>query len=92
MQPKEVVNLNKFWNEWLRCQSFRYQRDQVYRFGRFESCSNRWDDLWKAARAKVSTDTKYAKEIMDTTYYRRTHKKSSTMGVIWDAKNPPSWE
>ena len=92
MQPKDIVDLGLYWDEWSRCLNFSYQRDQYYRFGKFEDCSDRWDDVWKALEAKVSRDKAHAIALMETTHYNRSRKKSPTMGAIWEAKDPPSWD
>ena len=92
MQPKEVVDLGRMWDEWVRCSSILHQRDKYYRFGTFESCGTKWDDFSKAMSAKFSRDKEYAAKVMESTNFYRTHKKSPTIGVIWEAKDPPSWD
>lgn len=91
---KYTFNLGEFYREWARCHSFQYQRDQVYRFGRTDSCDEQWEDYVLALKAKFTKNNDAAREMIESTHLRKAKKKdsSSTVGVIWEAKQPPSWE
>ena len=56
MQPKEVVDVTLFLSEWSHCLTAKYQRDRLYRFGKFDDCGSQWQDFKKAFRAKVTKD------------------------------------
>jgi hypothetical protein len=92
IQPKEVVDAAFYWDEWSRCVSSRYQRDQFYRFGQFDNCSRQWNDFKTAAKAKMAPTEEEAKEMLTTTYYHKKSNASPTVGVIWELKDPPSWQ
>ena len=92
MQPKEVVDFSLFLGEWSRCLTAKYQRDQLYRFGKFDDCGRQWQDVRNAFRAKVSSDETYAKSLIEQTYYQKRTTLSPTLGVIWEAKDEPSWD
>lgn len=87
------VPLGLYWDEWSRCIGSRYQRDQLYRLGQLDSCSRPWKDMKKAIQAKVleMSEPQKAKELMDTTYYKKRTTISSTAGAIWELKKKPSW-
>lgn len=95
-QPNEVVNLWLFMEEWSRCVSSTYQRDSLYRHGHFDTCSGQWNDVKVAFRAKMSSDTGKATEMIKNTYYRKNlgsdPANSSTAGYIWELKEKPGWD
>ncbi len=95
-QPNEVVNVWLFLEEWSRCVSSTYQRDSLYRFGHFDTCTHQWSDLKVAFGAKMEQDEGKARSAIEATYYK-THlgsdpKNSPTAGYIWDLKEKPSWD
>jgi len=92
VQPTEVVDVASFWDEWSRCVSSRYQRDQYYRFGKFDSCSKQWNDFKIASRAKLAKTEDDARELLSTTYFHQRSNVSPTAGVIWEMKETPSWD
>lgn len=91
-QSSEVVDVASFWDEWTRCVSSRHQRDQYYRFGKFDSCSKQWQDFKTAGRAKMAKTEEEAKEILATTYFHKQSHISPTAGVIWELKEKPGWD
>jgi hypothetical protein len=95
-QPNQVVDVWKFLEEWNRCVSSRYQRDSMYRWGAFDDCSNQSKDLRIAARAKLKSDEKEARELVECTYFKTNlgsdSKNSPTAGYIWELKKKPGWE
>ena len=92
VQPKESVNLGEFWEEWSRCITFKHQRDQLYRMGKFDDCSKQWRDYTAAMTAKFTNDADKAKAIIERTNLYKSKGVSTTLGVIWEAKDPPSWD
>jgi len=92
MQPREVVDFGLFIVEWSKCLTAKYQRDQLYRFGKFDDCSKQWMDLKNAGRAKVSRDEAYARKIIADTYHVKKTTISPTAGVIWELKETPGWD
>ena len=92
VQPKGVVNLGEFWEEWSRCITFKHQRDQLYRVGRFDDCTVQWRDYTRAIEAKFTNDADKARVMIEGTHLCRTKGVSSTLGVIWQAKQVPSWD
>jgi hypothetical protein len=94
-QSNDVVDMFLFFDEWSRCIGSRYQKDQLYRYGRFTGCSNQWKDFRIAMRAKVAKTPEEAEALVQTTYYRNNLgsdlSKSPTAGVIWDLKEKPGW-
>jgi hypothetical protein len=94
-QPNEIVDIWKYLEEWNRCISGRYQRDHMYRWGKFDRCSNPTNDLKIVFRAKMMSNSEEAKELLKTTYYRRNlgsdPKNSPTAGFIWELKKIPGW-
>ena len=92
VQPKELVNLGEFWEEWSRCITFKHQRDQLYRMGKFDDCSKQWRDYTAAVNAKFTHDPERAQKIIQGTHLYKCKGVSTTLGVIWEAKNPPSWD
>ena len=89
-----VVVLGTFWDEWSRCISSRYQRDQLYRVGRLDGCSRQWNDLKIAGRAKVVQyrNPQEANELVASTYYKKRTTISPTAGAIWELKEQPGWD
>ena len=92
VQPTEVVDVASFWDEWSRCVNSRYQRDQYYRFGQFDSCSKQWNDFKIAGRAKMAKTEAEAKELLASTYFHKKSTLSPTAGVIWELKETPGWD
>ena len=95
-QSNEVVNLWLYFDEWSRCISSRYQKDSLYRFGRFDSCSGQYSDLKIAVKAKMMSDEAEASRLESTTRYRKNlgsaNDASPTAGAIWELKDPPGWD
>mmetsp|Transcript_5180 Transcript_5180/g.7643 ORF Transcript_5180/g.7643 Transcript_5180/m.7643 type:complete len:100 (+) Transcript_5180:98-397(+) len=95
-QPNEVVDIWKYLEEWNRCISSRYQRDHLYRWGKFDNCNNQYNDIKIAFRAKMKDDSEEAKRLLETTYYRQNlgsdFRNSPTDGFIWELKKQPGWE
>jgi hypothetical protein len=95
-QSNDVVDLSVFVDEWSRCVSSRYQRDSLYRFGRFDSCTPQWSDLKLAFKAKTLSNPDEAQKIVATTHYQKNlgsdPAASPTAGVIWELKSPPGWD
>ena len=89
-----VVELGLYWDEWSRCISSRYQRDQLYRVGRLDGCSKQWNDLKIAGRAKVVhyRNPQEAEALLASTYYKKRTTISPTAGAIWELKEQPSWD
>lgn len=95
-QNNDVVNLWTYFDEWSRCCSSSYQRDSLYRFGNFDSCTMQYKDLRIAIKAKVMKDEEEAKQLIATTFYKQNLgsdlKNSPTAGAIWELKEKPGWE
>lgn len=95
-QPSDTVNMFLFFDEWSRCIGSSYQKDRLYRFGKFEGCSNQWKDIRIAMRAKMAKTEAEAEALIQTTHYRQNLgsdlSKSPTAGVIWDLKEAPGWD
>lgn len=95
-QSNDTVNLSTFFDEWGRCISSTHQRDSFYRHGYFDSCSDQYQDLKLAMRAKVLSDPKEAEKLIATSFYRRNLgsdlMNSPTRGVIWEVKDNPGWD
>ena len=93
-KPTDLVIVSTYWDEWSRCIGSRYQRDQLYRLGRFDSCSKQWNDLKTAVKARVIQwkDPSRAEEMISATYYKKRTTISPTAGTIWELKDRPSWE
>mmetsp|Transcript_9718 Transcript_9718/g.12819 ORF Transcript_9718/g.12819 Transcript_9718/m.12819 type:complete len:96 (+) Transcript_9718:50-337(+) len=95
MTSKPMVDLGEFYREYSHCHSFHYQRDQLYRFGKAEGCDKQWDDYCQALRAKFTRDADRAHELIESTHLMKSKAKgisSPTIGVIWAAKDQPSWD
>ena len=69
MQPKEVVSLGLYWSEWSRCLTAKYQRDQLYRNGKFDDCSRQWSDVKIAMQAKFEKDAEVSRNLIAKTFY-----------------------
>ncbi|KAG7374153.1 DUF3128 domain containing protein [Nitzschia inconspicua] len=87
------IQLGLFWDEWARCIGSRYQADHLYRVGRLDSCANQWRDLKTATRARllVMRDPQAARELLESTYYKKRTTFSPTAGAIWELKDKPGW-
>lgn len=85
------VNFAILLNEWSGCVTAGYQADRYYRWGKFEDCGPKWEDLKVAMRATMVTDQEKARRMLESTRYFRS-KVSPTIGVIWEAKDPPGWD
>mmetsp|Transcript_23693 Transcript_23693/g.50009 ORF Transcript_23693/g.50009 Transcript_23693/m.50009 type:complete len:100 (-) Transcript_23693:21-320(-) len=96
VQSNDVVNLITFIDEWTRCISSGYQRDSLYRFGKFDACSAQWNDLKTAFKAKAASDPKEAQKLIESTHYKQNlgsdPQRSPTAGAIWDLKEKPTWD
>ncbi|KAL7479828.1 hypothetical protein ACHAW6_005546 [Cyclotella cf. meneghiniana] len=96
VQPNDVVNVVTFIDEWTRCIGSGYQRDSLYRFGKFDSCSAQWNDIKVALKAKAASDPDEAKRLLEQTHYKKNlgsdWKVSPTAGVVWDLKEHPGWD
>lgn len=92
LQPKGFVNSGEFWDEWSRCITFKHQRDQLYRMGKFDDCGKQWRDYSNVLAAKFTNDPDKAKAIVEATHLYKTRGTSTTIGVIWEAKETPSWD
>jgi hypothetical protein len=95
-QNNDVVNLWTFFDEWTRCCSSSYQRDSLYRFGKFDSCTPQYKDLRIAINAKVMKDEEEAKKVIAKTHYKQNlgsdPDRSPTAGIIWELKEKPGWD
>eukprot|EP00580_Thalassiosira_gravida_P009182 CAMPEP_0201633650 /NCGR_PEP_ID=MMETSP0493-20130528/6890_1 /ASSEMBLY_ACC=CAM_ASM_000838 /TAXON_ID=420259 /ORGANISM="Thalassiosira gravida, Strain GMp14c1" /LENGTH=101 /DNA_ID=CAMNT_0048105393 /DNA_START=119 /DNA_END=424 /DNA_ORIENTATION=+ len=96
VQPNDVVNVVAFFDEWTRCIGSGFQKDSLYRFGRFDGCYAQWKDIRIAMKAKTNTDSNEATKLLETTHYHKNlgsndPKTSPTAGVIWDLKDEPGW-
>ena len=96
VQSNETVNLTTFFDEWTRCASSRYQRDSLYRFGKFDSCGPQYQDMKTALSAKTLKDDDEAIAVIAKTHYKRNLgsdlKNSPTAGFIWELKETPGWD
>lgn len=93
-KPTEFVVLSVYWDEWSRCIGSRWQRDQLYRIGKLDTCSRQWKDLKDMSRAKVIQfkDPATAEKMVNNTYYKKRTTISPTAGAIWELKELPSWD
>lgn len=96
VQPNEIVNVIHFFDEWTRCIGSSYQKDSLYRHGKFDSCTAQWNDLKTAMKAKTTSDPEEAERLLAQTHFRKNLgsdlTQSPTAGVIWDLKEKPCWE
>ena len=94
-QSADVVNISHYIDEWSRCLGSRYQSDQMYRYGKFSSCSNQLQDIGIAFQAKMCKTREEAEKLLSSTFYHQhlgsNPKNSPTAGVIWDLKETPGW-
>jgi hypothetical protein len=94
-QPQPLdFTWGKYWEEWSRCVGSKYQKDQLYRYGRFDTCSRQWKDLKMAGRAKLlqNRDPETARQLIAATYFQKRTTISPTAGAIWDLKDTPGWD
>ena len=93
---KQTADISLYFDEWSRCLGSNYQRDAMYRFGKFDGCTAQWQDLKTAIRAKTKKDQAEAKKMMASTHYVKhlgsDPKTSPTAGVIWELKEKPGWD
>jgi hypothetical protein len=87
-----VVNAGEFWEEWSRCITFKYQRDQLYRMGNFDDCGKEWKDYSNVFSVKFTNDPEKASRVLEATHLYKSRTTSPTVGVIWEAKGTPSWD
>ena len=92
MQPQEIVDFGLFLSQWSNCVTAKHQRDQLYRFGKFDDCAKQWKDVKDTAYAKLSDDEDHARSVVAGTYYMGRTTESTTAGVIWELKEQPSWD
>uniref|UniRef100_A0A6U2F3N9 Uncharacterized protein n=1 Tax=Pseudictyota dubia TaxID=2749911 RepID=A0A6U2F3N9_9STRA len=95
--PPPQISLRLYFDEWSRCLSSMYQRDSLYRFGRFDSCGPQWSDLKTAIRAKTMvSEPEKARGLLESTHYALNlgsdPANSPTAGVIWELKEKPGWD
>ena len=95
-----TVDLGDYYQAYTHCHSFQYQRDLLYRFGHADNCQKPWKDLVTAMEAQFrTTDPQKRRALIESTHlYQRRQQEatgsvpSPTIGVIWDAKDPPKWD
>jgi hypothetical protein len=87
-----VVNAGEFWEEWSRCITFKYQRDQLYRMGNFDDCGKEWKDYSNVLSVKFTNDPEKASRVLEATHLYQSRTTSPTVGVIWETKGTPSWD
>ena len=95
-----TVDLGDYYQAYSHCHSFQYQRDLLYRFGHADNCQKPWKDLVTAMEAQFrTTDPQKRRALIESTHlYQRRQQEatgsvpSPTIGVIWDAKDPPKWD
>ena len=96
VQPNEIVNVIHFFDEWTRCIGSGYQKDSLYRYGKFDSCTAQWNDIKISMKAKMASDPEEAQRLLAQTHYRKNLgsdlTQSPTAGFIWDLKEKPCWE
>jgi hypothetical protein len=92
MHPQSIVDVGLYFSEWSKCLTGKHQRDQLYRFGKFDDCTRQWNDLNQIIYAKFVKEEREAIKIVQQTYHHQRTNVSPTIGVIWDAKVPPGWE
>uniref|UniRef100_A0A7S2IAI8 Uncharacterized protein n=1 Tax=Helicotheca tamesis TaxID=374047 RepID=A0A7S2IAI8_9STRA len=96
VQTNDVVDLWLYVDEWTRCISSSYQRDSIYRKGKFDTCSAQYSDLKVALKAKTMNEPDEARKLLGTTHYKRNlgsdPVNSPTAVYIWDLKSKPSWD
>ena len=96
VQANDVVNVLTFVDEWTRCIGSGFQKDSLYRHGKFDACSAQWADLKIAIKAKSAHDPEEATKILSETHYKKNLgsdlKASPTAGAIWELKEVPGWD
>jgi Protein of unknown function (DUF3128) len=92
MLPQSVVDAGLYFSEWSSCLTGKYQRDQLYRFGKFDDCHRQWQDLTQIVSAKFMNDEDEARRIVQQTYHYQRTNISPTIGIIWEAKETPGWD
>ena len=88
-----TIRVGHYWDEWARCISSGYQSDSLYRHGKLDSCGKRWKDFKLACEARLIQwkDPNKARELLDSTYFRKRTTISPTAGAIWELKETPGW-
>lgn len=92
VQPKQVVDIMTFVDEWSRCISTINQMGVYYRQGSFDDCSKEWQDVKTAVHAKLQGDADIARKILTETSYSKRSTESPTVGIIWKLKEKPGWD
>lgn len=92
MHPQSVVDVGLYFSEWSKCLTGKYQRDQLYRFGKFDDCTRQWNDVIQIVHAKFVTEEREAIRIVQQSYHYQRMNISPTIGIIWDAKDTPGWD
>mmetsp|Transcript_15857 Transcript_15857/g.36377 ORF Transcript_15857/g.36377 Transcript_15857/m.36377 type:complete len:137 (+) Transcript_15857:45-455(+) len=89
----EAIKVGLYWDEWARCVGSGYQSDSLYRHGKIDGCGKQWKDLKLAAEARLVQwrNPARAKELIDSTYYKKRTTISPTAGAIWELKERPGW-
>jgi len=88
-----TIRVKKYFDEWSRCLTATYQRDQLYRMGKFDDCTRQWNDVKLAFRAKFLVKRPdEARQLLETTYYHQRTTVSPTADVIWRIKQKPGWD
>lgn len=68
----------------------QYQKDSLFRFGKFDGCGPQYQDLRIALKAKMMKDEEEAKALIAQTHYKLNlgsdPKNSPTAGAIWQLK------
>jgi len=89
-------NVITFFDEWTRCIGSSFQKDSLYRFGKFDACSAQWKDMGTAFKAKAKSDPAEARRLIAGTHYKKNLgsdlAQSPTADVIWALKETPGWE
>jgi hypothetical protein len=88
-----AIKLGLYYDEWARCIGSGYQSDSMYRHGKLDSCGKQWKDMKLAAEARLIQwrNPLRAKEIIDSTYYKKRTTISPTAGAIWELKEQSGW-
>jgi hypothetical protein len=89
---KEELTSSLFIGEWSRCLTFKYQRDVLYRFGKFDDCAKQWKDVKTAMSVKLTKDEEKKRQMLENTYYHTRTTVSPTAGIIWELKETPGWD
>lgn len=88
-----AIKLGLYYDEWARCIGSGFQSDSMYRHGKLDGCGKQWKDLKLAAEARLIQwrNPLKAKELIDSTYYKKRTTISPTAGAIWDLKDKSGW-